>query len=49
MSSSTSQGMTDEPMAVGLALPPANVAALELRMAVVETGSALPDFDKSKA
>ncbi len=32
-----------------MALPPADAAALELRMAVVETGSALPDFDKSKA
>lgn len=32
-----------------MALPPANSAALELRVAIVETGSALPDFDKSKA
>lgn len=32
-----------------MALPPSTSAALELRVAVVETGSALPDFDKSKA
>lgn len=41
----------DQPSAgTGLmAMPPSTSAALELRVAVVETGSALPDFDKSKA
>jgi hypothetical protein len=32
-----------------MALPPSTSAALELRIAVVETGSALPNFDKAKA
>lgn len=32
-----------------MALPPASATALELKLAIVETGSALPDFDKAKA
>lgn len=32
-----------------MVLPPSQASALELKVAVVETGSALPDFDKAKA